>query len=82
MNGMQKMIIPVIIEFMEAGRWVTGQEANIVILTEGVYKVTWTEPTGTDVALDFMPNEKKMHGVIFFPKWVQEHPEINFLLSK
>ena len=61
---------------MVAGRWVTGQEANIVILTEGVYKVTWTEPTGTDVALDFMPNEKKMHGVIFFPKWVQEHPQI------
>ena len=23
-----------------------------------------------------MPNENKMHGVIFFPKWVQEHPEI------
>ena len=23
-----------------------------------------------------MPNEKKMHGTIFFPKWVEEHPEI------
>ena len=30
----------------------------------------------TDVALDFMPNEKKLHGMIFFPKWVEEHPEI------
>ena len=28
------------------------------------------------MALDFMPNEKKMHGTIFFPKWVEEHPEI------
>ena len=40
---------------MVAGRWVKDQEADIVMLTEGVYKITWTEPTGTDVALDFMP---------------------------
>ena len=45
-------------------------------MTDGVFKITWTEPTGTDVALDFMPNEKKLHGMIFFPKWVEEHPEI------
>ncbi|WFR58840.1 phenolic acid decarboxylase [Anaerocolumna sp. AGMB13025] len=61
---------------MVAGRWVTDQEANIVKLTDGVFKITWTEPTGTDVALDFMPNERKLHGVIFFPKWVHDHPEI------
>lgn len=41
-----------------------------------MFKITWTEPTGTDVALDFMPNEGKLHGCIFFPKWVHEHPEI------
>ena len=28
------------------------------------------------MALDFMPNENKLHGTIFFPKWVEEHPEI------
>lgn len=61
---------------MVAGRWVRDQEANIVQLTDGVFKITWTEPTGTDVALDFMPNERRLHGVIFFPKWVHEHPEI------
>ena len=61
---------------MVAGRWVKGQEAHIDMLTEGVYKVAWTEPTGTDVALDFVPNEHKLNGTIFFPKWVQEHPEI------
>lgn len=61
---------------MVAGRWVKNQECYIVKLADGVFKATWTEPTGTDVALDFMPNEKKMNGVIFFPKWVQEHPEI------
>jgi len=46
------------------------------MLTEGIYKVAWTEPTGTDVALDFLPNENKVNGTIFFPKWVQEHPKI------
>lgn len=61
---------------MVAGRWVTDQEAYIVKIADGIYKVSWTEPTGTDVALDFMPNEKKVNGVIFFPKWVKEHPEI------
>ena len=61
---------------MVAGRWVKDQEANIVMLVPGIYKVSWTEPTGTDVALDFMPNDKKVNGTIFFPKWVQEHPEI------
>ncbi len=43
---------------------------------DGVFKVSWTEPTGTDVSLNFMPNDNRMHGVIFFPKWVHEHPEI------
>ena len=61
---------------MVGGRWVRDQKADIVKLTDGVYKVCWTEPTGTDVALNFMPKENKIHGVIFFPKWVQEHPEI------
>ncbi len=50
---------------MVKGRWVKDQEADIVKLTDGVFKITWTEPTGTDVALDFMPNEKKLHGMIF-----------------
>ncbi|KFI94320.1 phenolic acid decarboxylase [Bifidobacterium stellenboschense] len=61
---------------MVAGRWVNDQEATIVRLASGVFKIAWTEPTGTDVALDFMPNEGRLHGVIFFPRWVHEHPEI------
>lgn len=61
---------------MVGGRWVRDQKADIVKLTDGVYKVSWTEPTGTDVSLNFMPRENKLHGVIFFPKWVKEHPEI------
>lgn len=61
---------------MVGGRWVRDQKADIVKLTDGVFKICWTEPTGTDVSLDFIPNENKLHGVIFFPKWVHEHPEI------
>lgn len=61
---------------MVGGRWVKNQKADIVKLTDGVYKVSWTEPTGTDVSLNFMENEKRVHGVIFFPKWVREHPDI------
>jgi len=61
---------------MVAGRWVNDQEAYIVKIADGIFKVSWTEPTGTDVALDFMPNEGHINGVIFFPKWVKEHPEI------
>lgn len=64
---------------MVAGRWVKDQEANIVMLTEGVYKVAWTEPTGTDVALDFVPNEKKLNGTIFFPAWVPEFAHITYM---
>lgn len=61
---------------MVAGRWVKDQKVYIVKLLDGVYKVSWTEPTGTDVCLDFMLNENRTHGTIFFPKWVHEHPEI------
>ena len=61
---------------MVAGRWVKDQKADIVKLTDGVFKISWTEPTGTDVALDFVPDENKLHGTIFFPRWVEEHPDI------
>lgn len=61
---------------MVDGRWVCDQKTDIVKITDGVFKVSWTEPTSTDVSLNFMPDDKRMHGVIFFPKWVHEHPEI------
>lgn len=61
---------------MVGGRWVRDQKVDMVLITEGIYKVSWTEPTGTDVSINFMPNDKRLHGIIFFPKWVHEHPEI------
>lgn len=38
---------------MVKGRLVKDQENNIVKLTDGVFKITWTKPSGIDVALDF-----------------------------
>ena len=61
---------------MVDGRWVKDQKVDIVKLTDGIYKVSWTEPTGTDECLDFILSENKTHGSAFFPKWVHEHPEI------
>lgn len=61
---------------MVGGRWVRDQKVDIVKIVDGVFKICWTEPTGTDVSLDFVPNENKLHGVIFFPKWVHERPDI------
>jgi phenolic acid decarboxylase len=61
---------------MVGGRWVRDQKVDIVKLTEGVFKVSWTEPTGTDVVVNFIPKENKVHGVIFFPKWVKQYPQI------
>ncbi|WP_434444105.1 phenolic acid decarboxylase [Lentzea sp. E54] len=60
---------------MVGGRRVKDQKVDLVVLTEGVYKVSWTEPTGTSVCVTLVPAERVSHGVIFFPRWVEEHPE-------
>ena len=54
------------------GRWVRNQKAHIVRLVQGVYKVSWDEPTGTCVSLCFMLAERKTHGTAFFPKWIYD----------
>src|SRR5258708_32573781 len=36
---------------MVGGRWVKGQEAHIVRLADGVYRLSWDEPTGTTVSV-------------------------------
>lgn len=66
---------------MVGGRWVKDQEVNIVVLTEGVFKVSWTEPTGTSVCVNLMPDQRVVHGTIFFPHWVHEHPQRTVLFQ-
>lgn len=57
------------------GRWVKNQEAHIVRLAEGVFRAAWVEPTGTGVSLAVNLPERRLHGTIFFPRWVIDAPE-------
>ena len=57
------------------GRWVKDQEAHIVRLAEAVFRASWIEPTGTGVSLAINLVERRLHGTIFFPRWVVEAPQ-------
>ncbi|MEA9391285.1 phenolic acid decarboxylase [Acerihabitans sp. TG2] len=58
-----------------ANRWVKNQTAFINRVAEETYKISWTEPTGTDVSLIANLTDRLFHGTIFFPRWVINHPE-------
>ncbi|NYH80623.1 phenolic acid decarboxylase [Actinopolyspora biskrensis] len=60
---------------MVGGRWVKDQPVDLVRLGENSYKVSWNEPTGTSVSVNVLLAERRLHGVIFFPRWVHQHPE-------
>jgi len=55
------------------GRWVRDQTVDLVALAPDVYKISWTEPTGTSVVVNVMPSMRRLHGTIFFPEWVRSH---------
>lgn len=55
-----------------AGRWVTDQQMDLVQLHEDSFKITWHEPTGTSVVLNFMPQARLVHGSAFFPHWIEQ----------
>jgi phenolic acid decarboxylase len=57
------------------GRYVTEQEAKIVEIADDVYKISWDEPTGTIVSLSINFQRRRLHGAVFFPRWVHENPE-------
>lgn len=54
------------------GRWVRNQTVDLVALAAGVYKISWTEPTGTSVVVDVLPALRRLHGTIFFPEWIRD----------
>ena len=56
-------------------RWVKDQHVYLARLASDVYKISWTEPTGTDVSLSVNLADKVFHGTIFFPRWVMNNPE-------
>lgn len=54
------------------GRWVRDQRVDLVQLTDGVFKISWTEPTGTSVVVNVLPGMRLLHGTIFFPQWIAQ----------
>ncbi|MBB2947502.1 phenolic acid decarboxylase [Actinoplanes lutulentus] len=54
------------------GRWVRDQQVDLVQLADDVYKISWTEPTGTSVVVNVLPNLRRLHGTIFFPQWIKQ----------
>ncbi|WP_019854369.1 phenolic acid decarboxylase [Actinopolyspora mortivallis] len=60
---------------MVGGRWVKDQPVDLVRLAEDSYKISWNEPTGTSVSVNVLLGPRRLHGVIFFPRWVHQHPE-------
>lgn len=61
---------------MVGGRWVRDQLAHIVRLSDDVYKISWDEPTGTTVSVAVNLAERQLHGVIFFPQWIEQNPQL------
>jgi phenolic acid decarboxylase len=60
---------------MVGGRWVTDQHAYIARLADGLYTVSWDEPTGTVVSLNIdLGPQRRLHGLIVFPQWVAKEP--------
>lgn len=57
---------------MVGGRWVRDQIAHIVRLSDDVCKISWDEPTGTAVSVAINISERRLHGVIFFPHWIEK----------
>lgn len=54
------------------GRWVRDQSVDLVQLCDDVFKISWTEPTGTSVVVNVMPGPRRIHGTIFFPAWIAQ----------
>jgi len=61
---------------MVGGRWVLDQEAHIVRLSDDIVKVSWDEPTGTTVSMSVDFATRGLHGVIFFPRWIAQNPDL------
>jgi phenolic acid decarboxylase len=58
-----------------ANRWVKDQRVFIARVGAEIYKISWTEPTGTDVSLIANLQDMIYHGTIFFPRWVINDPK-------
>ncbi|AQQ69324.1 hypothetical protein Mag101_01885 [Microbulbifer agarilyticus] len=57
-------------------RWTTVQRYMPVNLGHGIYKVAWTEPTGSVVSLDINFKERWLHGFFGLAQWLVKSPEV------
>jgi len=60
---------------MVADRWMINQRLLINNLGHDTFKVVWHEPTGTTCALEINFEERWLHGLIVFPRWIDQHPK-------
>lgn len=58
-----------------ANRWVRDQKVHIARIAEGIFKISWVDPTGTCTSLAFNLNERRVYGTAYFPRWMMDHPE-------
>ena len=58
-------------------RWVKDQQVHLVKLSSSnnIFKISWTEPTGTSVSLAINLDQRHLHGTIFFPRWIINQPD-------
>jgi phenolic acid decarboxylase len=61
------------------GRWVRDQEVTLTALRDGQFRITWTEPTGTCVTSVVDLRQGWLHGVAFFPHWIEKNPSSTVL---
>lgn len=56
-------------------RWVKNQIVRIARIAQDIYKISWTEPTGTNVSIILSLKDNLYQGTFFFPRWLINHPE-------
>ncbi len=64
------------------GRWVRDQEAHIIRIAKDVFKVSWSEPTGTTVSVAINLAERRSHGATLLPAMDRAGPAEDRLLPK
>ena len=53
-----------------ANRWVKDQRVALARIASDVYKISWVEPTGTNVSVAVNLADKIFHGSIYFARWI------------
>ena len=63
------------------GRWVKDQSADICVLDQDVYKISFHEPTGTFVVLNLLTAKRRVFATVLFARWAEENPQSTVLFQ-